>query len=110
MFCSGDTHMEEKKVVKVTRDDGSAAVYKEVSIKAIDKTSTSHVMTDDEGLDIKAEKAAVAVSDFIDASIEKASEVVKSKIESLEKSGALEPGYFAAKRDSTDIARLGGAR
>ncbi len=102
--------MEEKKVVKVTREDGSTVTYKEESVETSDKSS-SHIMTNgEEGLDVKAERAGNAIADLVDASIEKATEKVRSKFDGMVKSSALEPGYFAARKDSNTIARLGSGR
>jgi hypothetical protein len=93
---------EEKKVVKVVKD-GSTATYKETDVKG-----STHIMTnDDEDLKIKALRAGDAVTDLVDSAIDKAADTVKTRATDLIKSGTLEPGYAAAKKDSADISRLG---
>ncbi|HEX7033606.1 MAG TPA: hypothetical protein VF172_11460 [Nitrososphaera sp.] len=93
---------EEKKVVRVTKD-GSTATYKETGVKG-----STHIMTsDNEDLKIKAMRAGDAVTDLVDSALDKAAGLVKTKTDELVKSGALQPGYAAAKKDSADIGRLG---
>jgi hypothetical protein len=99
--------VEEKKLVKVAKDDGSTTIYKEVSVEATDKSSNHFMTNDEESLSGKAERAANAISDLVDASVEKAGEKVRRKVEGMIKSGALEPGHFAARKDSDAIGRLG---
>jgi hypothetical protein len=100
--CAIDSVSEEKKVVKVVRD-GSTATYKETEVKG-----STHIMTnDDEDLKIKALRAGDAVTDLVDSTLDKAADAIKTKANELIKSGALEPGYVAAKKDSEDIGRLG---
>jgi hypothetical protein len=103
---------KEKKVVKVTKEDGTTSTYEEVAVDSNpEDNSSTHIMTDkDEDLRIKAERAGTAVSDLVDSTIEKASQIVKGKYEELAKSGALEPGYASIKKDSSEIGRLGSAR
>ncbi len=93
---------EEKKVVRVTKD-GSTATYKETEVRG-----STHIMTNDnEELKVKALRAGDAVTDLVDSALDKAAGLVKTKADELIKSGALEPGYAAAKKDSADISRLG---
>lgn len=97
---------DEKKVVKVTKDD-SSVVYKETGVEVRNDRST-HIMTNDnEELRVKALRAGDAVTDLVDTALDRAIDTVKAKARELWKSGALEPGYAAAKKDSMDIGQLG---
>lgn len=58
-------------------------------------------------LKVKAERAGESVTDLIESSIDKGTYLLKAKSKALFTSGVLDPGYFQAKRDSADIARLG---
>jgi hypothetical protein len=97
---------EQDKIVKVTKND-STIVYKETAVDVKQDTSTHVMINQDEDLKSKAERASDAVMDLIDSSIDKAANAVRSKANELRKSGALEPGHFAARQDSADIGRLG---
>jgi hypothetical protein len=97
---------EQDKTVKVTKDD-STIVYKETAVDVKEDTSTHVMINKDEDLRTKAERASDAVTDLIDSSIDRAANAVRSKVNELRKSGAFEPGYFAARKDSADIGRLG---
>jgi hypothetical protein len=92
------------KVVKITEND-STEVYQETEVEMRQDGST-HIMTN-EDLKVKALRAGDAVTDLVDSSLDKAIEAVKSKANELVKSGALEPGYAAERKDSADIGRLG---
>ncbi|MEP0824166.1 MAG: hypothetical protein HRF40_01635 [Nitrososphaera sp.] len=93
---------EKENVVRVTKD-GSTATYKETEVRG-----TTHIMTnDDEELKVKALRAGDAVTDLVDSALDKAADMVKTKTDEFRKSGALKPGYAAAKKDSADIGRLG---
>jgi hypothetical protein len=92
------------KVAKVNKGD-SAVVYQETAMEITQDRST-HVMTN-EDLKVKALRAGDAVTDLIDSTLDKAIEAVKSRANELLKSGALEPGYAAERKDSADIGRLG---
>ena len=97
---------EQDKVVKVTKDN-STIVYEEKAVDLKEDTSMHVMINQDEDLKAKAERTADAVTDLIDSSIDKAATTFRSKASSLMKSGALEPGYLAARKDSLDIGRLG---
>ncbi len=98
--------MSKEKVVKVTKD-GSTTTYREASVEASEDGST-HIMTNDnEDLKAKALRTENAVADLVDSALDKTVETIKTKANELLKSGALEPGYAAAMRDSADIGRLG---
>lgn len=62
---------------------------------------------DKEGLKIKAARVGDSVGDLVDSALDRSINAVKSKAKELYKSGALEPGCAAARKDSADIARLG---
>lgn len=98
--------LEQDKIVKVTKDDSTIA-YKETSVDVKDDIPTHVMINQDEDLKIKAERTVDAVTDLIDSSIDRAATTVRSKVKELMKSGALEPGYLAARKDSADIGRLG---
>jgi len=97
----------ENKIVKIIKDDSTPATPNETSAD-VREGGPAHIMTNqDEGLKIKAVHAGNAISDFVESTFDKTIKVVKSKANELYKSGALEPGYAAARKDSADIARLG---
>lgn len=98
--------VSEDKVVKATKES-STVTYKETAIDLKDDTTTHVMVSQDEDLKTKAERAGNAVSDLIDSTIDKAASSVRAKADELLKSGALEPGYAGAKKDSADISRLG---
>jgi hypothetical protein len=94
------------KIVKVTKDN-SITTYEETAIERRDDAPI-HIMTsENEDLKVKALRAGDAVTDLIDSSLDKAIEAVKTRASELLKSGALEPGYIAMRKDSEDIGRLG---
>jgi len=96
----------QEKVVKVTKDN-STSTFKETAVEVKDEGST-HVMTnEDEELKVKAIRAADSVTDLVDSSLDKAISAVKTKANELVQSGALDPGYAAARKDAADIGRLG---
>lgn len=101
-----DSVSNENKVVKVTRDD-STTTYKESAVQ-VGEDSSTHIMTNEnKDLKVKALRAGDAVTDLVDSTLDKAINTVKAKANELLKSGALEPGYAAARKDSADIGRLG---
>lgn len=94
------------KAVKVTHED-SVVTYKETAVETSQDAST-HIMTsENEELKVKALRAGDAVTDLVDSALDRAIDKVKTKTDELLKSGALDPGYAAAKKDATDIGRLG---
>jgi len=98
--------MANEKIVKVTKDD-STLTYKETAVQENEYGST-HIMTNqNESLKTKALRAGDAVTDLVDAAVDKTVDKLKAKTDELSKSGAFEPGYAAAKKDSADIAQLG---
>jgi hypothetical protein len=95
-----------EKVVKITKDEKSST-FKETAVEVKEEGST-HVMTnEDEELKVKAARAADSVGDLFDSSLDRAISAVKTKASELVQSGALEPGYAAARKDANDISRLG---
>lgn len=102
--CTLYSMVDETKVVKVTKD-GSTSRYEETAVEVRDEGST-HIMTNDD-LKVKAVRAGDAVTDLVDSAFEKAITAVRTRTDELIKSGVLEPGYAAARKDSRDISRLG---
>jgi len=100
--------MSEDRTVRLTDEGSITKTYRETSLKVRKNGSTTHVMTNDgEDLKIKVARAEYAVTDLIDFALDKAAYTVKNKTSELLKSGAFEPGYAAAKKDSAIIGRLG---
>jgi leucyl aminopeptidase (aminopeptidase T) len=97
--------MANEKVVRVTKDD-STLTYKETAVE-VNEYGSTHIMTNEkESLKTKALRAGDAITDLVDTAIDKTVDKVKTKTDELSKSGAFEPGYVAAKKDSADIAQL----
>ena len=95
-----------KRIVKVTKDDFTTT-YSESAVEMREEGST-HLMTNEkEDLKVKAVRAGDAVTDLVDSALDKAIDKVKTRTDELLKSGALEPGYAAARKDAADIGRLG---
>jgi hypothetical protein len=98
--------LAENKTVKVTKDDSIPATYKETAV--VIREDSTHIMpNEDEGLKIKMARAGDAVNDFACSAVDWALNVVKSRAKAFYNSGVFEPGYAAARKDATDIARLG---
>lgn len=98
--------MSDEKVVKITKD-GSTTTYRETAVETSKDGSTHIMANDNEDLKTKALRAENAVADLVDSALDKATKTIKTKANELRKSGALEPGYAAARKDSVDIGRLG---
>jgi hypothetical protein len=96
----------ENKTVKIANDD-SIAISKTTAVEVIKDDSTCIMTNEDEGLKIKAARAGDSVTDLVDSTLDRMVNAVQSRAKELYKSGALEPGYAAARKDSADIARLG---
>lgn len=96
---------KDDKAIRVTKEN-TTTTYRESTVVKKDG-SVTHIMTsENESLKTKALRAEYAITDLVDSAMEKAVASVKAKADDLFKSGALEPGYAAAKKDSADISKL----
>lgn len=98
----------ENKISRVTRNESIDATSKGVVVS--EDQDASQIVTDEEGLKVKAARTGDAVIDFVDSALDKVENVLRTKAKSLYKSRAFEPGYAGARKDSLDIANLGPER